>query len=420
VSETTARSSAPIDEPVVAYVVNRYPAPSHSFIRREIQALERHGCRVLRFSVRPGEIAADSEEDRAERERTHVLLAGNKVVMLLGCLLVLLGRPRRAWRALALALRLGRRSDRGLLVHVAYLVEAAVLLRTLRGRADLLHAHFGTNSATVAMLCTELGGPPFSVTVHGPEEFERAEGIHLREKVARAAFVVAISDFCRSQICRFVPLSQWPKVVVVRCGVDDAFLAPAPAPLPDAPELLWVGRLAPEKGIPVLIDACRQLHAARVPFRLSLVGGGPLLHWLRREIADAGLGEHVVLLGWATSAQIRAHLDRSRGLVVASFAEGLPVVLMEALARARPAVATRIAAIPELVVPGETGWLVPAGRADLLADAMRSLLQTPRTELERLGARGRARVAEAHDAGREALVLLQALRAALQPPRRRA
>ncbi|MFY9341194.1 MAG: glycosyltransferase, partial [Planctomycetota bacterium] len=264
--------------PVVAYVVNRYPAPSHSFIRREILALEALGCRVLRFSLRPGEAVAGDDVDAAELARTRALLGGSRVALLFGAAATMLGRPLRSLRALALALRLGWRSDRGLLRSLAWLVEAAALLRAARG-AGHLHAHFGTNPASVAMLCHALGGPPFSVTVHGPEEFERAAGIALAEKVARARFVVAISDFGRSQLQRFVPMAHWAKVLVVRCGVDAAFLQPEPLPVPAAPELLWVGRLSPEKGVPVLLDACRLLAAQVVPFHLTLVGDGPLAAW---------------------------------------------------------------------------------------------------------------------------------------------
>jgi colanic acid/amylovoran biosynthesis glycosyltransferase len=394
----------------VAYVVNRYPGPSHSFIRREILALEALGCRVQRFSVRPGEVAAAGGDDTAELARTRVLLAGSRLGLLLRALLTLLRRPLRAGRALWLTLRLGWRSDRGVLRHLAYLIEAAELVRSLDAEVELLHAHFGTNSTFVAMLATELGGPPFSFTVHGPEEFERAQGIALAEKVARARFVAAISDFCRSQLWYFVAVEHWPKIVIVRCGVDATFLLPEPVPLPATPELLWVGRLAPQKGVPVLLAACRLLAERRVPFRLTVIGGGPLEAWARAEVVRAGLVDRVVFAGWRDAASIRAHLDASLGLVVASFAEGLPVVVMEAMARQRPVVATRIAAIPELVVPGETGWLVAPGRADQLAAAMQAMLAAPPAELLRLGALGRQRVAAAHDATAEAASLWQAMR----------
>ena len=404
----------------VAYVVNRYPGPSHSFIRREIQALEQLGCIVHRFSVRPGEVTADGGEDVAELARTSVLLAGSKLALLLRAILVLLGRPLRALRATRLTVRLGRRSDRGVLRHLAYLVEAAELVRRLDRDVELLHAHFGTNSTTVAMLATELGGPPFSFTVHGPEEFERAHGIALAEKVARARFVAAISDFCRSQLWYFVPVEHWAKIVIVRCGVDATFLAPAARPMPEAPELLWVGRLAPQKGVPVLLAACRLLAERQVAFRLTIIGGGPLEAWARAEVVRAGLGERVVFAGWRQAAGVREHLDASRGLVLASFAEGLPVVVMEAMARQRPVVATRIAAIPELVVPGETGWLVAPGRADQLASAMESLLAMPSNEASQMGGAGRRRVVASHDAAAEAVVLWRAMRATPPVPVARA
>jgi colanic acid/amylovoran biosynthesis glycosyltransferase len=403
----------------IAYLVNCYPAASHTFIRREIQALERLGCSVQRFAVRPAAAVIDSDEDRAERARTEVLLAGSRSALLWHALVTLCRHPLRGCRAAWLALRLGSRSDRGLFVHLAYLVEAAALARRIGRRVQLLHAHFGTNSAFVAMLCHELGGPPFSMTVHGPEEFERSSGIHLREKVERARFVVAISEYGRTQIWRFTKAADWPKVVVVRCGVDGTFLAPPSTPLPGAPELLWIGRLAAEKGIPILLAACRLLLARGIAFRLTMVGGGPLQSEVERELASADLGPCLRWVGWAASPAIRDHLDRSLGLVVASFAEGLPVVLMEALARARPVVATAIAGIPELVQTGATGWLVPAGRTDLLADAMQAMLGTPTAELAKLGDNGRRRVAAAHDADREAGVLLQAMRTAIAGVERR-
>lgn len=392
----------------VAYVVNRYPAPSHSFIRREILALEGLGVRVRRFSVRPGDTATGAAIDREEGDRTTVLLAGGALGLAFALLHALLTRPFRWFAALRLALRLGRRSDRGLLVHLVYLAEAAVLLRCLRApgspAVDVLHAHFGTNSTTVAMLCTALGGPPFGFTAHGPEEFERAEGIGLAAKVERAAHVVAISDFGRSQVWRFTVQEQWDKVAVVRCGVDAAFLGAPPAAPVDEPALLWVGRLAPEKGIPVLVEACRLLHERGVAFGLTIVGGGPLEAWLRARLHELGLADRVVLAGWQTGEQIAARMDRARGLVVASFAEGLPVVVMEAMARGRPVVATRIAAMPELV-DETTGWLVPPGRADRLADAMHELLAQDRATRQRLGAAARERVARLHDAAAEAAKL---------------
>jgi colanic acid/amylovoran biosynthesis glycosyltransferase len=394
----------------IAYLVNWYPAPSHAFIRREILALEELGYTIRRFSIRHGEVAAAGGADATELLRTQVLLAAGIPRILTATILVFLCNPYRALKSLLLAGRMGMRSDRGLLRHLAYLAEAAILWRATRRDIDLVHAHFGTNSTMVAMLCTALGGPPFSFTAHGPDEFERFEGIALREKVARAHFVAAISNYGRSQLWRVAPIQDWGKVAIVRCGVDATFLAPERHPIPEAPDILWVGRLGAEKGIPVLLDACAILHNAGVAFRLKLVGGGDLEVWTRAQIIALDLSSTIEMLGWQTAEQIRDHIDQSRGLVLASFAEGLPVVLMEAMARERPVVATRIAGIPELVEQGVSGWLVTVGRPDELADAMADLLHSTPERLARMGRAGRLRVETHHDAQREAQIMSALMR----------
>ena len=398
----SSSASAPL---VVAYVVNRYPAPSHSFIRREILALEQLGVVVQRFSIRPGQVTPGNDADADEQRRTQVLLAGGALPLLWSLLATAVRRPLRLLRALALTFRLGRRSDRGLLRQLIYLLEACRLLRALDARARFVHAHFGTNSTDVALLCTALGGPPFTFTAHGPEEFERPAGINLRDKITQATAVVAISDFGRSQLCRYTPIDQWRKLQVVRCGVDERFLLPPPLPVPAAPSLLWIGRMAEEKGIPVLLAACRLLQTRGCEWHLTLVGGGPLEAWVRRQVTENGLEQRIEFAGWRNAEQIRDHLDRTRGLVVPSFAEGLPVVLMEALARGRPAIATRITGIPELIEPGTNGWLVTAGNAEQLANAMQELLIMNPSAVAQLGTAGRARVARSHDVRREAAVL---------------
>ncbi len=393
----------------IAYIVNRYPTPSHSFIRREILALEALGCAVHRFSVRAGMVVDDSGADAEEAQRTDVILPGGLIRLIVAALPAWLMSPVRSVRTALLALRLGYSSDRGVLRHIAYFVEATVLSRRLGAEVEWLHAHFGTNSATVAMLCSEFGGTPFSFTVHGPEEFERALGIGLRLKIGRARFVAVITDFCRSQVWQAARFSDWPKAVKVRCGVDAVFLDPPRTPVPDGPELLWVGRFAPQKGIPVLIEACKLLSARGINFRLTLVGGGDFEKWTRAEIEAAALTRQVTMVGWQNAEQIRERLDASRGLIMASFAEGLPVVLMESMARERPVIATRIAGIPELVEHGVTGWLVTAARPDLLADAIEEMLACPQKMIAEMGRIGRARVESEHDSQREAHSLLAAI-----------
>lgn len=388
----------------VAYLVNQYPQSSQSFIRREITALEGLGVTVCRFTLRAWDTVPVDAADQDERRKTRVVLGVGAVGLLLAVLRSLLTRPAAFGRALWLTLKVGRRSDRGLLVNLVYLAEACVLLPWLaEGGAEHVHAHFGTNSTTVAMLARELGGPPYSFTPHGPEEYDRPEAIGLGEKVCRARFVVAISDFARGQLYRWCRHDDWAKIHVVRCGVDELFLTGPPPPPPDGQRrLVCVARLGEQKGQLLLVEAAARLVADGEDFELVLVGDGPMRAQLESEIARHNLSDRIRITGWMSNPEVRRQVVLSRAMVLPSFAEGLPVVLMESLALHRPVVSTYVAGIPELVEDGVSGWLVPAGSVDALADAMRRVLRCPADRLAEMGAAGAARVAERHNAVREA------------------
>jgi len=270
-----------------------------------------------------------------------------------------------------------------------------------------LHAHFGTNPATVAMLCHALGGPPFSFTVHGPEEFDKPEAIALGEKVARARAVVAISSFARSQLYRWSAFAHWSKVHVVHCAVDEGWLVDPPPPIDAASvRLVCVGRLCEQKGQALLVEAAAALHRDGVRFELVLVGDGELRGEIERLIAARGVDGAVRITGWADGAEVRRQLEAARALVLPSFGEGLPVVLMEAFALGRPAITTAIAGIPELVRHGENGWLVVPGDVDAVARAMREALAADVAELQRMGLAGRRAVEARHRADAEARKLV--------------
>lgn len=400
----------------IAYLINQYPQTSQTFIRREIAALEDAGLSVSRFTLRPCQGELVDENDRVERERTRAVLDVGPFGLLATLLRMAVTRPFRFARALGLAVRTGWRSDRGLLVNLIYLTEACVLQRWLADcGAQHLHVHFGTNSATVAMLCRRLGGPPYSITMHGPEEFDRPLSLALGEKARYAAFVAVISNFGRSQLYRWIGLEDWPKVQIVRCGVDAAFLDGELSPIPNVPRLLNIGRLDPQKGQLLLIEAARRLRDRGIEFELTIVGDGPLRPRLEHRIERHGLGDRVRLAGWLSGAGVRRELRASRALVMASFAEGLPVVMMEALALGRPVISTTIAGIPELVEPGVSGWLVPAGSVEALTLAMQEALAADPAALARMGHHGASRVAEAHDIRVEAAKLAGLITAARLP-----
>jgi glycosyltransferase involved in cell wall biosynthesis len=277
--------------------------------------------------------------------------------------------------------------------------------RLARCGAAHLHAHFGTNSAAVALLTRLLGGPPYSFTVHGPEEFDRPDSLSLTDKIANASFVAAVSSFGRSQLFRWCPLADWPKIRVVRCGVDAAFLSGGPRPVPETARLVCVGRLSEQKGQLLLLEALGLLTKEGVAFEMVLAGDGPMRREVEEQIERLGLKGRVRITGWVSGEQVREEIVAARALVLPSFAEGLPVVLMEALALGRPVLTTYIAGIPELVEHGVNGWLIPAGSVEALAEALRQVLQTPVERLEQMGKAGAGRVAAQHDANTEAAKL---------------
>jgi glycosyltransferase involved in cell wall biosynthesis len=353
--------------------------------------------------------------DKRELEKTQVVLGIGKIGLLFALLRVAITRPARFLSAFWLMLQVGWHSERGVLRHFAYLAEACVLLRWFSdfGIAHV-HAHFGTNSTTVAMLCRALGGPPYSFTVHGPEEFDKAEAIALTEKIKRSAFVVGVSSFGKSQLYRWCEHEQWSKIQVVHCGVDELFLTQAHIPVPDEPRLVCVGRLSEQKGHLLLLEAASRLAAEGLPFKLVFVGDGPLRPQIETLIARHGLQDHIEITGWASNNQVQQHILASRAMVLPSFAEGLPVVVMEALALGRPVISTYVAGIPELVEPGTCGWLVPPGSVESLTGAMRAALQWPVEKLEQMGRVGAERVAQQHDAAIEASKLAALFRSNIE------
>lgn len=386
----------------VCYFVSEYPAVSHTFMRREIVELERNGISVLRVSLRGGDRKLVDPADISEKARTRYMLDGGMAKFVTALASAVVRRPAALLRATVAAIGMMRRSSRPAPLHFAYLAEALVLARWV-SEHDIrhIHAHFGTNGAEVAMLCHILTGVPYSFTVHGPDEFDRPEYLGFPAKVKHAAFVCVISEFTGSQLCRWTPTDEWAKIKLVRCGLDADFLATQPPRTVPKNQLVTVGRLSEQKGHLVLLQALAVLAREGVPFRLTVVGDGPLRPQLERSIRELGLEQHVEMAGWMSNAQVRTAIREARALVLPSFAEGLPVVLMEALALGRPVVTTYVAGIPELVTDQVCGWLVPAGSVDRLARAIGECLDAPDALVQAMGEAGREQVLEQHDIVRE-------------------
>jgi len=301
------------------------------------------------------------------------------------------------------ALKLSRKHERSWPYHLVYLLEACRALEWIEEtRATHVHAHFGTNPAEVALLIHLLGGPSYSFTIHGLDEFNGGTSLAFDTKLHYAKFVVAVSSFTRSQIFRVTDPRLWHKVRVVHCGLDPSFLESQPTPLPKEYNIVCIGRLSEEKGQIILIEALARLRVTGIDCRLTLVGDGPMRRMLEDKIEHLGLDDAVEITGWQSSAEVRNRILEARTLVCPSFMEGLPVVVMEAMALRRPVVASSIAGIPELVIPGESGWLVPAGDPDALAAAILDCLSTSEADMQALVERAHRRVSERHDVGQEA------------------
>lgn len=395
----------------IGYLVNQYPKVSHTFVRREIYALEHEGFEIVRFSVRDSGEKLPDATDIHEHAITRRILDAGAAGLGKAVASVSARSPAKFADAAKMANRLGSVSDRSRPYHAIYLAEACVLLQWCQQeKVEHLHVHFGTNSAEVALLCRLLGGPSYSFTAHGPEEWDKPQQLGFQEKMEHAAFAVTISDFGRSQLLRWCRREDWHKVHVVRCGLDESFLNQEPTAIPGVRRVVNVGRLNEQKGQLLLIEAAGKLKASGLEFELVLVGDGELRAPIEARIAELGLVSNVTITGWVSSERVKQELLTSRALVLPSFAEGLPIVLMEALALGRPVVTTRIAGIPELV--DETcGWVVAPGSVDALVEALRELLSLDSVALSARASAGIERVRRLHDARTNAAELGRLIRA---------
>ena len=401
----------------ISYLINQYPKVSHSFIRREILALERQGFHVQRIALRGWNEKVVDAEDITEQKHTQYVLAQGVVSLLIAALKVLFSAPARFFAALKIALKMARVSEKTLPYHLIYLAEACKMLPWLKShQSQHIHAHFGTNSAEIAMLAGVLAQLPYSFTVHGPEEFDKPQALGLNTTIQQAKFVVAISGFGRSQLYRWANFADWHKIKIVHCGLEASFyMAPAkslPAkPIAARSRLVCVGRLCEQKGQMLLLEAAKNLHDAGLDFELILAGDGEMRAEIESLIAQYQLQDKVKITGWISSNEVRNHILSAQALVLPSFAEGLPVVIMEAMSLKRPVISTYIAGIPELLIPGENGWLCVAGDVEDLSKAMREALALPIATLQKMGDAAYTRVLARHNVDTEAANLAEHFKA---------
>jgi glycosyltransferase involved in cell wall biosynthesis len=386
----------------VAYLCNRFPSISTAFILREVEQLRRLGVEVHTFSIRrpdPGELL--SAADRTAAETTHTVLALPWRELVSAHVRAFTDRPVRYLRTLVLALRLAAPGLRGRVWQLFYFAEAMAVWHRCR-QLDLrhLHAHFANQATDVALLVTSFGGEgwSWSLTLHGPAEFADVSRHRLAQKVERARTVVCISHFARSQVMALVDERHWSKLRVVHCGVDtDRFADPGERPN-HRPELrlLHVGRLVGVKGQVVLLEALALLRERGMTVQATIVGEGDRRAALLRRRDELGLGAGVRFVGAVGQDDLPELYAGADVFCLSSFSEGVPVVLMEAMASALPVVATRVMGVPELVRDGVSGFVVAPSVATELADALGALAADPSLR-RRMGLAGRGAVVEGFD-----------------------
>lgn len=388
--------------PRIAYLTSEYPTVTHTFILREIAALRALGFTVDTFSIRrpgPGQLRGPAEKSEAART-FYVIDAAKRIWPLIAGQAALFRSPRRYLGALQMAWRMRPGGAKALLYQAFYFAEATVLARQLRaGSIGHLHNHFAMSSGNVAVLAAEIADIPFSFTLHGPADLAEPERWKLGQKAAHAAFVACISQYARAQLELYSERAEWPKYRIVHCGVTPEDFD---APLPEngsATSFVFIGRLAPVKGVDVLLEAFALARQSAPDIRLTIVGDGP--ERARLEALAGPMGEAVRFTGYLSQGEVAALLAGADALVLASHAEGVPVVLMEAMAAGRAVIATDITGVPELVDDGVSGFLVPPGDPAAFAARMAEVAQDPDLR-RRLGQAGKARVREAFDVHVEA------------------
>ena len=390
----------------IAYLLNAYPITSTTFIRREIEALVAAGLPVKRFAARHWDGQLVDPIDLAEQQRTEYLLTGNVGRLFGATARELLINPRGFLRAAGALVTLYRNAGSGFVRHVAWLMQAARFRQRARAeQIDHVHAHFATNATAIAMLSHLMGGPGYSFTSHGPDEFENASRLSFDLKMRHARFVAAISAFCRVQLIRASGRwDHWPKIAIVHCGLAIGEFEPALHFEADNQTFVNIARFNSQKGLLLIPPALALLKAEFPKLKVVLIGDGEERARLEASIAEHGVAGMLELRGWQANTAVRQTLRESRALLLPSFAEGLPVVIMEAFALGRPVISTYIAGIPELL-DASCGWIVPAGSATALAQAMRDALNASPAELSALGAEGRRRVVAQHDVAASAAQL---------------
>ena len=415
-------ADAPDAELNLAYVMTHYPRVALTYIAGEIDEVERRGGRLFPMVMNPPAPEDLTTEEALERHRRSIYLKASPMRVFLAALGAAAAHPIKMAGLAFLAIR-SARSDLGImgrrLVHLCYGALAAKDCRERKIRH--LHAQFGLAPATIAWLACEIlnfdrgEASTWSFTIHGFHDFVNETESRLDLKAASAGFVICISDFTKSQLCRVTQPRYWDRFHVVRCGIDlAAFPVREPRPQREVPRIAIVGRLSPEKGHGILLGAVSKLSKEGMPLDVEIIGDGPFGEELRRLVSELGIEKSVVFSGELLPDEVARRLADADMFCMASFAEGLPISIMEAMAVGVPVVSTWIGGIPELAVDEVTALTVPPGNSEALAAAIRRLVGDHALR-ERLTSAARAAVERMHSRDSNGAQLTRLFRALVQP-----
>ena len=399
----------------IGYLTGQYPRATDTFIQREIFSLRSLGLAVQTFSVRkPSLEQLVGEEQKSEFNQTEYLLPPQLIALIAAHLTLFFTQFSSYIRGIKLAWATRQPGLKGIVFQLFYFAEAGYLASKMRSqKVQHLHNHIADSSCTVAMLASELSGISFSFTIHGPYIFFEPYRWTLDEKIQRALFVACISNFCRSQCMLFSPPEIWSKLHIIHCGVEPDMFAPR-FHEGRGKNLLYVGRLAAAKGLPILFDAIARLApTSPEPLALTIVGDGVDRSALEQMSQELGIADNLEFVGYKSQSEVRSLLMKADIFVLPSFAEGVPVSLMEAMAAGLPVVSTRIAGISELVEDGHSGYLVPPGDVQQLADKIEKLYLHPDLR-QSFGQKGRKFVQKNFDISSESARLSKIFETSLQ------
>lgn len=374
----------------IAYLTSCFSTPSHTFIRREIDQLSEIQIPLTLYGVRK-----DPTGDKSWQERTHYLYPISLLPVLASITACFTQRPLRfcsgIWRAFwSPEISFKRRCK--MVYH--YLAATQLAVKIKQDGVTHLHAHFMNVSSSLTMYAAHHAQIPYSVTIHSAGTFGTPHILGIAQKLKEAQHLVMISHYNIEYFQQFAPCSH--KATVIRCGMDLKNFPFSPKPINrESPLIIAVGRFVEKKGFIYLIRAINKLHQQNLSVRLKIIGTGPLEAELKEVAASNPLIEFA---GRQTSSEVYEHMCQGDLVVVPSVTsstgemEGLPVVIMEAMATGRFVISTRHSGIPEIVKDNETGLLVEEKSAEQIASSIKKTLQLTPEEQKTITEAARALV----------------------------